>query len=283
MPIFKQVDVFTSVKYKGNAVAVLFDADNLSTEEMQAIARWTNLSETTFVVKATQEGADYRVRIFTPGCELPFAGHPTLGTAYALLEEGRIAPHDGKVIQECDAGLVEITVTGEDSSRELSFKLPYFRMTPISTEVVKQVEASLGKNVVGEPILIEDGPKWAVFEFGSGADVLEVNLDMTELSKISVANGWTGLGLFGPKEGNGYEMRNIAPSIGVPEDPACGSGAGAVGAYLGTTKGKQGKFSITQGCRISRDAKLSVNLSKDENGLVIEVGGQAVTCFKGEY
>ncbi|RLV96698.1 Antisense-enhancing sequence 1 [Spathaspora sp. JA1] len=278
MPIFKQVDVFTNVKYKGNAVAVLFDADDLTTEEMQAIARWTNLSETTFVVRATKPEADYRVRIFTPGCELPFAGHPTLGTAYALLEEGRIVADGGKLIQECDAGLVEISVSGD----VLSFQLPYFRMIDVGSDVVKQVEMSLGRKVVGVPVLVDDGPKWAIFEFESGDDVLGVNLDMTELSRISEVNGWTGLGLFGPKGENEYEMRNIAPVIGVPEDPACGSGAGAVGAYLGT-RGKQRRFSISQGCCIGRDARLTVDLSKRDNELVVKVGGQAITCFKGEY
>lgn len=107
---FKQVDVFTSVRFLGNPVAVVLEAKGLSDDEMQRIANWTNLSETTFVVPATQQGADYRVRIFTPQSELPFAGHPTLGTAHALLEAGLITPTGGKLVQECGAGLVELTV-----------------------------------------------------------------------------------------------------------------------------------------------------------------------------
>ncbi|MEJ2056312.1 MAG: PhzF family phenazine biosynthesis protein, partial [Desulfofustis sp.] len=107
---FKQVDVFTRKPFKGNPVAVVMDARDLSTEQMQAMANWTNLSETTFVLPAESARADYRVRIFTPGNELPFAGHPTIGTAHALIEAGMIAPHNGRLIQECEIGLVEIKV-----------------------------------------------------------------------------------------------------------------------------------------------------------------------------
>src|SRR6201991_2794391 len=105
---FKQVDVFTSVPFKGNPLAVVFDADTLDTEQMQAIARWTNLSETTFLLKPTDPSADYRVRIFTTGGELPFAGHPTLGTAHALLESGYRPKQAGRLVQQCGVGLIEL-------------------------------------------------------------------------------------------------------------------------------------------------------------------------------
>ncbi|WP_278407887.1 PhzF family phenazine biosynthesis protein [Pseudomonas rhodesiae] len=122
---FKQVDVFTFERYKGNPVAVVLDAKGLSDAEMQQIANWTNLSETTFVLPKTQEQADYRVRIFTPGSELPFAGHPTIGTAHALIEAGAIVPTDGVVVQECGAGLVRLDVTIDEAGKQLiSFELP---------------------------------------------------------------------------------------------------------------------------------------------------------------
>ena len=120
--LFPQVDVFTAVPYKGNPVAVVLDGAGLSDGEMQAFANWTNLSETTFVLPPTQAGADYRVRIFTPEAELPFAGHPTLGTAHAVIEAGLAAPQDGRLVQQCAVGLVELAL-GEGG---LSFRLPRY-------------------------------------------------------------------------------------------------------------------------------------------------------------
>ena len=144
--IFKQVDVFTNRKFKGNPVAVFFDADDLNSDEMQAIAKWTNLSETTFVLKTTNKDADYKLRIFTPKNELPFAGHPTIGSCFALIESGLIQPKSGKLIQECGAGLVEILVGGDVSIPKnliLSFRLPYFHITPIDTSVHLELESAL--------------------------------------------------------------------------------------------------------------------------------------------
>jgi PhzF family phenazine biosynthesis protein len=125
---FKQVDVFTSVRFKGNPVAVVLDGDGLSTDQMQQIAHWTNLSETTFVLAPTLPGADYQVRIFTPGSELPFAGHPTIGTAHALLEAGRVRAVDGKLTQQCKAGLIAVHV---DVTGAIGFTLPAATLTPL--------------------------------------------------------------------------------------------------------------------------------------------------------
>ncbi|KAL6450013.1 aes1 Antisense-enhancing sequence 1 [Candida maltosa Xu316] len=250
MPQFKQVDVFTDVKYKGNPVAVIFDADGLTTDQMQDIARWTNLSETTFVVKPQSSDADYGLRIFTPGEELPFAGHPTLGSAFALLED--------------------------------EFKLPYAKSRPISEETKNQVQESLGKTVVGQPVLIETGPKWAVFEFMSADDVLNLNIDLAKITELSKENDWTGIEVFGKHESGKYELRNIAPIVGVAEDPACGSGSGALGAYLSAHKKEViDSFEITQGRPIGRDAKIRVRIGKDDGSVF--VGGNAVTCFSGTY
>ncbi|EMG48046.1 Antisense-enhancing sequence 1 [Candida maltosa Xu316] len=280
MPQFKQVDVFTDVKYKGNPVAVIFDADGLTTDQMQDIARWTNLSETTFVVKPQSSDADYGLRIFTPGEELPFAGHPTLGSAFALLEDGLIAPKNGKVIQDCKAGLVEISI--DESSSLLEFKLPYAKSRPISEETKNQVQESLGKTVVGQPVLIETGPKWAVFEFMSADDVLNLNIDLAKITELSKENDWTGIEVFGKHESGKYELRNIAPIVGVAEDPACGSGSGALGAYLSAHKKEViDSFEITQGRPIGRDAKIRVRIGKDDGSVF--VGGNAVTCFSGTY
>src|SRR5574337_1635154 len=147
---FKQVDVFTSVPFSGNPVAVILDARGLSESQMQRIANWANLSETTFVLPPTQAEADYRVRIFTPHVELPFAGHPTLGTAHALLEAGKIAARNGRLTQECAKGLIALTVsTGESNTVQIAFELPLPSFSPLSTNQVDELEEIIGAAEIG--------------------------------------------------------------------------------------------------------------------------------------
>lgn len=159
---FKQVDVFTAVPFRGNPVAVVLHADGMTDEQMQQIANWTNLSETTFVISKTNPLADYRVRIFTPGSELPFAGHPTIGTAHALLEAGLVKATDGALVQECGAGLVRLELTtDEDGHREIAFELPEATFSPLSDAEVDELEAILGTVVVRtfRPCLIDVGAR----------------------------------------------------------------------------------------------------------------------------
>ncbi|CAX41247.1 phenazine biosynthesis-like protein, putative [Candida dubliniensis CD36] len=329
MPRFKQVDVFTKTKYLGNPVAVIYDCDNLTTKEMQKIARWTNLSETTFILtpksfKSSSSSslpiADYRVRIFTSnGNELSFAGHPTIGTAFALLEDGKIKPNNqGQIIQECGAGLVKISVDkkaprsngsgggggdNDDLSVLLSFELPYFKFQEIKHEVIKELQNSWNNvNIIGKPIVIEDGPKWAIFQFESIQQVLDLNVDLKQIERLSLENDWTGIGVFGKYYDNdndndndnddgeiAIELRNIAPAVGVKEDPACGSGSGAIGVYLANyimNDNDKDKFTIniSQGKSIKRDGKIKVNVERNnKNDLSIHVGGYAITCFQGIY
>ncbi|ABN64948.2 predicted protein [Scheffersomyces stipitis CBS 6054] len=291
---FKQVDVFTSVKFKGNPLAVLFDADDLTSEQMSDIATWTNLSETTFILKPTEPTADYKVRIFTPVNELPFAGHPTLGTCFSLLESGRIKPKNGLIIQECKAGLVSIRVENYDendlSNVFLSFTLPYYKFSPITEEAIAQTEVGLGLPAGAiaastPPVLVDDGPKWAIFQLKDAQAVLDVQIDFTKIGVVSEANGWSGLGLFGKHEDGTYEMRNLIPAEGSTEDPACGSGAGAVGAYVGAFLKEEVKsLNIKQGIKVNRDAKLKVTLVTNAEGkLDVIVGGNVVSVFNGTY
>ncbi|CUM51932.1 uncharacterized protein AC631_05196 [Debaryomyces fabryi] len=289
---FKQVDVFTNKRFKGNPVAVFFDADDLNSEEMQAIAKWTNLSETTFVLKPTNEGADYNLRIFTPGNELPFAGHPTIGSCFALIESGLIQPKNGKLIQQCGAGLVEILIDGDISTpRELilSFKLPYSYIIPIDSSVHLDLENALkipsgSCSTIASPVLLDVGPKWLTVQLAEGADVVNLKPNYSEISKLSELHQWTGIEVFGKHEDGTYESRSFAPVIGVNEDPACGSGAGALGAYLSLISAKDTKsIDVKQGCQISRDAKLRVSINTSGNKPSISVGGQAVTCIIGNY
>lgn len=283
---FKTVDVFTAVPFMGNPLAVVLDADDLSTAQMQRIANWTNLSETTFVLRATEAGADYRVRIFTPGAELPFAGHPTIGTAHALLEAGRIAPHDGALVQECAAGLVALAVRhAEDGARWLSFELPAPAITPLDAAEVDDLAQVLGTPLAREaqPCLVDVGARWVVAQLPDAAAVLAAAPDLQRMKLGDQRHGRTGVLVFGPHAHGSaarIEVRAFAPAHGIAEDPVCGGGNGAVAAYLRHT-GQLDTFGrdylASQGAALGRAGVLK--LSIDATG--IRVGGNAVTCMEG--
>lgn len=280
MSLFKQVDVFTKSRYKGNPVAVFFDADGLSTEQMAQMSRWTNLSEATFVVKPTSPEASYKVRIFAHEHELPFAGHPTIGTCHALLEAGLIEPKDGKVFQECGAGLVELTV--EDGL--ISFQLPYAKQmrTPGDiTVVTKHLFQGEIKNTSPDAILFDVGPKWLTLRLDSAKTVLSLRPNQGGIRQVSEAWGLTGIQVLGPhKQQGSYELRTFAPAVEVNEDPVCGSGSGAAGAFLAATGEYKGSVSITQGTVVGREGHVTVNNDNEDK---ITVGGPSVTTIEGKW
>ena len=283
---FKTVDVFTATPFLGNPLAVVFDADDLSTAQMQRIANWTNLSETTFVLRPTQAGADYRVRIFTPGAELPFAGHPTIGTAHALLEAGRIAPRDGVLVQECAAGPVRLDVTrADDGTRWIAFELPAPTITPLDAAQAEELARILGTPLADSapPCLVDAGPRWVVAQLPDARAVLAATPDLAGMKAHDAATGNTGVVVFGPHaDGNAarIEVRAFAPAHGVDEDPVCGSGNGSVAAYLRHT-GQAGTFGrdflSSQGAAVGRAGILRLRIADD----AIRVGGNVVTCVEG--
>lgn len=280
---FKQVDVFREKLYTGNPVAVFFDSDDLTTEQMQQMARWTNLSETTFLLKPTNPLADYRLRIFCPQSELPFAGHPTLGSCFAALEAGICSAKEGKIVQECEVGLVELAAHEKEGKRFISFECPPCSVHSVTSEAIEKLEDGLNlpsgfTKTYSPPTLIVPGPRWLVVELENARQVLELKPDMQKVAEASERFGWTGVQVFGQREKGIYEMRNFAPNIGVPEDPACGSGSAALGVFLKLYKGMSEGFEIMQGSAISRDAHLSVSIKGEK----IHVGGYAVTCVDGK-
>lgn len=197
---FKQVDVFTSVPFGGNPVAVILDAQGLSESQMQRIANWTNLSETTFVLPPTQAEADYRVRIFTPRAELPFAGHPTLGTAHALLEAGKIAARNGRLTQECATGLIALTVsTADGDAVQIAFELPSPSFSPLSANQVDELEDIVGAAVLRAhpPKFVNVGPTWTVVQLADADTVLSLAPDMGRLSAFDQHTKSTGVVAFG--------------------------------------------------------------------------------------
>lgn len=284
---FKQVDVFTKTPFKGNPVAVVLQAESLSSAQMQQIAHWTNLSETTFVLPATSAAADYRVRIFTPASELPFAGHPTIGTAHALLEAGVIAPRDGLLVQECAAGLVQLEVSQDgDGERWITFDLPQPAITALDDAEVDELEATLGCALSrkARPRLIDVGARWIVAQLDNAAAVLACQPDMARMKRIEQKPQETGVTIFGehaPGAPARIEVRSFAPACGIDEDPVCGSGNGCVAAFIrdsGQTTHFGSEYLAAQGAAIGRAGLLRIAIDDAR----IRVGGMAVTCIDGQ-
>lgn len=269
---FTQVDVFTAVPYRGNPVAVVLDGEGLTDAEMQTFANWTNLSETTFVLPASDPGADYRVRIFTPKAELPFAGHPTLGTAHAVLAAGLASARDGRLVQQCAVGLVDLMV-GEGG---LSFKLPRYALSELTDP---EATAWIGAAVKGAAQAVDVGPVWLVAELAEVAALENLAHDPARLTRYYEATGMTGATLFAI-EGDRVVVRSFAPGDGIPEDPVCGSGNAAVAAFrlMAGQIGAGDSYVASQGRQVGRDGYVRVRI----DGVDVHVGGQCVTCVEGQ-
>ena len=275
---FQQVDVFTAIPFKGNPVAVVLDGDALSGEQMQSIAAWTNLSETTFICTPTNQRADYRLRIFTPRRELPFAGHPTIGSAHAVLRRGFKPRTAGRLVQECGKGLVDIKIDGE----RLLLALPEPQFREPTKSHLDAVADGLGVSAadVQRAAIIDVGPVWFTVQLVSGDAVRALAPDMGKLAALN-SIGITGVNVFGlypAGAGADLEVRSFAPGEGIPEDPVCGSGNGCVAALVrrdGILGGRS--YVASQGRCIGRDGKVAVEFDDDR----IWLGGHAVTCIEG--
>ena len=280
------VDVFTARPLAGNPVAVVFDADGLDTEAMQAIARWTNLSETTFVLPPTVPEADYRLRIFTPRNELPFAGHPTLGSAHAFLEAKRGTLRDGgRLVQQCGVGLVDVTVEDGPEGRELAFALPSAQLAPLAADDLAELGRILGRqpNPEAAPAIVDVGPRWVVLPLADAATVIDLQPDFARLAAFERRLGVTGLIVYGRyAQGEvAMEVRAFAPSSGVEEDPVCGSGNASAAAFQwerGLLPPDGITYVAAQGRCVGRDGRVKVRV--DARGKV-RVGGACVSCVEG--
>jgi PhzF family phenazine biosynthesis protein len=275
---FKQVDVFTRVPFSGNPVAVVLEAAGLSDEDMQRIAAWTNLSETTFVLPPSSAAADYRLRIFTPHAELPFAGHPTIGSAHAAIEAGIVKPKGGRFRQECGAGVLDLT----EEEGVIEVKAPRQSVALLDPKRIGDLEQTLGAKVQSPPRIVNVGPVWLIADLGSADAVDHLVPDMAAIGKFADSVRATGFTVFGAT-GNAeaaIHVRSFAPAHGVPEDPVCGSGNISVAAFLRDT-GQLRRYGSTyqsrQGMQLGRDGRVSIRVEKDE----IFLGGSAVTCIEG--
>ena len=268
---FSQVDVFTTTPYAGNPVAVVLDGMGLTDEAMQRFAHWTNLSETTFVLSPSASEADYRVRIFTPTVELPFAGHPTLGTCHAWLSQQEGVQDRNVVVQECGAGLVDIRRTAEG----LAFAAPpLLRSGPVDEVMVERIAAALRieRGAIADAQWADNGPGWVAVLLGSADEVLALRPGYVDFD----------LGVVGPyPEGSpeAFELRAFFPKDGVTvEDPVTGSLNASVAEWLLRTGRAQAPYVASQGTALGRAGR--VHVSRDRDGK-IWVGGGAVTCVSG--
>ncbi|MCZ4509619.1 PhzF family phenazine biosynthesis protein [Streptomyces sp. ActVer] len=270
---FVQVDVFSTTPYLGNPVAVVLDGTDVTDEEMQRLARWTNLSETTFVLPPTVPEADYRLRIFTPGGELPFAGHPTLGSACAWLENGGTPQDSDRIVQECAAGLVSL----RRRDGLLSFAAPpLIRDGALDEEFVDQIVTAFG--IKRERVLahqwVDNGPGWSVIQLSDAEEVLALEPDFSLIPTAMVG----AIGAYPDGAEHAFEIRTFAPGIGVAEDPVCGSMNAAVGQWLTSTGGAPSTYRVSQGGRVGRAG--TIEITADADGTVW-VGGATTSCIRG--
>ncbi len=277
---FAQVDVFTATPYLGNPVAVVLDGTGLSTQDMQAFTDWTNLSEATFVLPPTQPEADYALRIFCPGRELPFAGHPTLGSCHAWLDAGGV-PQGAEVVQECAVGLVRIR---RDDQR-LAFAAPPLRRSGALPEDEVLIIAH-GLGVTRQEILhhawCDNGPQWRGVMLASAAQVLALkpNAQILAGMEVGVIAPLDKPLLRGPDDSaEAFEVRAFFPgNAGLTEDPVTGSLNAALGQWLIGAGLAPGHYVARQGTAMGRAGR--VHVQQDEQGQVW-VGGESVVCIKG--
>ena len=270
---FSEVDVFADGPLSGNPLAVVHDADALDDASMQAFARWTNLSETTFLSRPTSDAADYRVRIFTPGGELPFAGHPTLGTCHAWLEAGGTPRDSAIVVQECAVGLVRIRRDDDGAA----FEAPPLRVKDVDPVLLDDVLRAIGleREHVREARLLDNGPVWLGLLLDSAARVLAIEPDHAALKHLAK------VGVIGPHEAGApaqFEVRAFAAPIGIPEDPVTGSLNASLAQWLIPLGHAPSRYLVAQGARLGRGGR--VRLEQSEDG-VVWVGGRSATRIRG--
>lgn len=297
---YRQVDVFTSTPYWGNPLAVVLDGSGLSDEQMQRFARWTNLSETTYLLPPTQAGADYRVRIFTPGGELPFAGHPTLGSCQAWLDAGGKPKDPQRIVQECAVGLVPIRRAGQ----QLAFAAPPLKRSTPAPQLLAGVAQALGLKPaqIRAAQLLDNGPKWLGLLLDSADTVLALSPDHTRLRELGQKVGVAALTTEpaavqliarSSREARAFadhaddaphlaapdlEVRAFAAPVGITEDPVTGSLNASLAQWL-MAEGHLGiRYIAAQGTCLERAGR--VLLERDEAGQVW-VGGQVQTCIMG--
>ncbi len=272
---FKQIDVFTELPFWGNPVAVVFDADGLSDDEMQKIARWTNLSETTFV--QSSDRADYKLKIFTPGMELPFAGHPTVGSAHAVRETGIISVDKTSFVQECKAGLIPISIK---DNKNIIIKAPKIKIIDKKPDANLLLKSTNSVPLI-DPIIIDVGPVWMAARLEDFNSLYSIEINSEILMELSMQTQSIGLNVYAVDRENKVHIRSFAPLIGILEDPVCGSGNIAIAHHIKTTCISDivgHSYVARQGAALKRDGRVFVSIQDDD----IFIGGSSVTVIQGK-
>lgn len=277
---YLQLDVFARAAGRGNPLGVVLDAAGLDGAAMQALAAWLDLSETTFVLPPTQPGADYRVRIFTPRQELPFAGHPSVGTAHAVLERGLARPRDGRIVQECGAGLLPVRVELLASGRLLHVRAP--RAVERAGDA-RDAVASLRTAGFGSlrPALIDNGPRWWCIELADEATVRTLRPALDAMAEATRASGAVGVAVYARCAGQPYALvvRAFVPADGIAEDPVTGSANAAIAAWLQVNDRLPSRSYIaSQGREVGRDGIVHCAVDADGEAWI---GGETQTVIEG--
>lgn len=280
-----QLDVFQHRRGGGNPLGVVAAADGWSDAAMQAFARWTDLVETTFLLKPTTPDASYRVRIFTPQREIAFAGHPSIGSAHAVLETGMAAPRDGHLVQECQAGLLPIRVEGEGEARQLSVQSPRSRVLARGIDahpLLADILAGIAPGALA-PAFVEGGRRWWLAEFASEAALRAWKPDHAKIGALAQASDSLGLCAFARSGAGGFDLcvRAFPAGVGIVEDPASGAANGLIGAWIAEAEpdGPLARgYTVSQGREMGHDARIDVRIDGDG---AVWVGGRTCTIIEG--
>lgn len=269
---YTEVDVFAAKAYRGNALAVVHDAEGLSTAEMQQFANWTNLAETTFLLAPTHPQADYRVRIFTASEELPFAGHPTLGSAKAWLSSGGSLSSEDMIVQECAGGLIPVRVSGD----WLAFQAPPLtRYEAVEEKQLQRIAAVLDihRTEILDASWLVNGPRWIGIRLESARDVLALRPDIGQLADLEIGV----VGPYGPESETQFEVRGFFGGDAVWEDPVTGSLNAGLGRWLTDTGTAPPEYVASQGTVLGREGRVHIKVE----GNNIWVGGHVTVCIEG--
>lgn len=282
---YLQLDVFAEKPGGGNPLGVVIGAYAWSDVAMQAFARWTDLVETTFLLPPSRAEASYRVRIFTPQREIPFAGHPTIGSAHAALEAGLVPAGSTRLVQECGAGLLPIHVVEENGRRVLSVEAPRARRIEPEVLHAKLVRAILDRTPLGAlpPGFVEGGRRWWIAEFADETTLRQWQPDHAAIARLAKASDSLGLCIFARCEQPDYEIavRAFPAGVGIAEDPASGAANGLIGAWIakGEPDGPLARgYRVSQGREIGRDARIGIRIDADGG---VWVGGITHTVIDG--
>jgi PhzF family phenazine biosynthesis protein len=272
---YAEVDVFTERPYLGNPLAVVLDATGLDDAAMQRFARWTNLSETSFLLEPSDAGADYCVRIWTPGGELPFAGHPTLGSCHAWLAAGGVARQAETIVQQCGVGLVRVR---RDAGR-LAFEAPPLRREAVDEVALAPVLGALGlrRGQLRAAAWLDNGPRWLGLLLEDAAAVLALEPDHAVLKALGVKVGAIGAHDAAHQGGCAFEVRAFAAAIGIAEDPVTGSLNASLAQWLIGEGVAPRRYVAAQGTRLERAGRVHI----ERRDGAVWVGGASIGCVEG--